>query len=179
MKKRHSKGRTSLVNYKAREITVKDFSTTLNIQSVGVLNIVQHAGDTLTNQAMGGIDLKNLCKTYNLNHRKVFDYCELQGYIGRNEYGNKHIPMTALYKWVKLESPKRGKKGRTLGTDANILLMMKAGTLFVNTNSKFFDGFCSEINKKEFRGYNKDIKASDFRLTYKQSKELLKLKLNR
>jgi hypothetical protein len=176
MKKRHSKGRTSLVNYKAREITIKDFSSTLNIKSVAVLNIIQNAPDTLTNQEMGGIDLKNLCKTYNLNSKLVFDYCEAQGYIDR---GAKRVPLTAIDKWVSMDSKKKGKKNKVLGTDKDILLMYRYGTLFVNTNSRFFDGFCKEINKQEFKGYNSKVKASDFKLGRHTKEKLLKHKLNK
>ncbi len=171
---KYSKGKqlAKLVNSKTREIIVKDFSPTLNIKSVGVMNIVQNAPDMATNQSMGGIDLKNLCKMYNLNSRVVFKYCEAEGYFARDNYNRKYIPLETIDRWVKLEGNKKGRKNKTLGTDANILLMVKYGTLWVNTNSNYFDKFCRELAKNCVEGYNTKVKSSDFKLNHKQKREL-------
>ena len=147
-----------LVKRKNRKIVVKGFSNTLNIKNAEVVNIVQKAGDTLTNQRFGGISLKHLALVNNLNSKDAFDHCREKGYIERTFRGEV-ISAYHMRHWMKYggKGAKKTFKGRE-----NNLMMFKNGTLFINTNSTYFDKFVKDLRKNCREGYNTKIKESDF-----------------
>lgn len=147
-----------LVKRKKREIVVRGFSKTLNIENAEVVNIIQQAGDALTNQNFGGIPLKHLALVNDLNSKDAFEYCRKRGYLEQTPRGEV-ISTYHMCKWMGFKSNK-GKRRFT--HPENNLMIFKSGTLFINTNSDRFDKFVKELRKNCRNGYNAKIKASDF-----------------
>ena len=147
-----------LVKRKSRKIVVKGFSNTLNIESAEVVNIVQRAGDTLTNQRFGGISLKHLALVNDLNSKDAFEYCRKKGYIEQTFRGEV-ISAYHMRHWMKYSG--KGTR-KAFKARQNNLMMFKSGTLFINTNSTYFDKFVKNLRKNCREGYNTKIKASDF-----------------
>lgn len=147
-----------LVKRKKREILVKNFSSTLNIKNAEVVNIVQKAGDTLTNQKFGGISLKHLALVNDLNSKDVFEYCREHRYLEQTPRGEV-ISGYHMKKWMKATT-KRGVS--TFTKPSNNLMIFKNSTLFINTNSTYFEKFVKNLRKSCRTGYNTKIKTSDF-----------------